>query len=58
MEETLATGNVLRGWDVALKSSSTDAAAAAKAIPKKINREVRIDDEFGRGEIGKLRCKA
>lgn len=47
LEETLATGNVLRGWDVALKNTSTDSAAAAKAIPKKINREVRVHDEFG-----------
>jgi len=56
LEETLATGNVLRGWDVALNSTSTD-AAVAKPIPKKINREVRTE-EFGRRGREELMCEA
>ncbi len=47
LEETLATGNVLRGWEVALEGGAAEAAAAAAAegkkepAPKKIDREVR-----------------
>jgi hypothetical protein len=56
LEETLATGNVLRGWDVALKSTTTDSAVAAKTISKKINREVCVADEFGGGGMGNFIC--
>jgi hypothetical protein len=47
LEETLATGNVLRGWEVALTGPASAAASAAAAegkkepAPKKIDREVR-----------------
>jgi len=55
LDETLATGNVLRGWDVALKST-TDSTAAVKTISKKINREVCVGDELGRRWRGENVC--